>query len=142
MLWHELLLQFSKQWLQTLYICSAWNEDVLDIFPCGSLHYFLQGSTISQNLLMWTTSTVLKIFTWNFKHMFDIKCTFAWHIFHADHSIIIGRGAWLTISSVNFVINLAFSTLTKQILTSPFFCLKIQSFPNISFTGCSVITFD
>jgi hypothetical protein len=47
-----------------------------------------------------------------------------------------------TILRVSFVINLAFSTFTKEILTTTFYCLKIQSFLNISFTGCSVMTFD
>ena len=67
-----------------------------------------------------------------------------WHdiFFMRINPSLLGGEQDLTISSVNFVINLAFSTLTKQILTSTFFCLKIQSFPNISFTGCSVITFD
>jgi hypothetical protein len=66
--------------VETLSIC-LW-VDLRDIFfSCGSVHYILEGSMIQQSLMTWTTSTVFNILTWNFKHMFSMKCRCAWHIF-------------------------------------------------------------
>lgn len=31
--------------------------------------------------VIWTTSTVVKVLTWNLKHIFGTKCRCAWHIF-------------------------------------------------------------
>jgi hypothetical protein len=67
-----------------LNTCLAWSVDVCHIFFMwiSCVHYYFEGSSIIQNLMMQITSIFCKIITW--KYMFIMKCRYEIDIWPLD----------------------------------------------------------
>jgi hypothetical protein len=72
---------FSRYCLETEIMWLVWSADLGDIFFMWISSLFFKGSTIDQNVVTWTTSTVFKTMTSNFIYMFGMKRRCARHIF-------------------------------------------------------------